>query len=76
MAAASTVSSDALGGGEDDEEGATRLADRFAAPASWQPDVQVERHDAMKSMGEAAKILTPFDRKILRLRGVRLDSLY
>lgn len=76
MAAASTVSADALVGGDDDEEGATRLADRFAAPASWQPDVQVERHDAMKSMGEAAKVLTPFDRKILRLRGVRLDSLY
>lgn len=72
LAAASIVSTDAVvvGGGE--EEDAPRVADRFAAPAECQPDVQVEKAEALHSLAEALPCLTIFERKLLRLRGVQI----
>lgn len=77
MAAASVVSTDAVTApGTDQDEDAPRVADRFAAPAECQPDVQVERAQARHSLDAALSCLTIFERKLLMLRGVRdLDSL-
>jgi DNA-directed RNA polymerase sigma subunit (sigma70/sigma32) len=69
MAAASTVSMDAPLT-DDDEAG--HVSDRFAAPASTQPDVQVEKAEAMSAMQQALKTLTVFERKLLRLRGMSI----
>lgn len=49
-----------------------RISDRFAAPASCQPDVQVERADTMRALKDALGILTPFEHKLLSLKGVSL----
>lgn len=70
MAAASVVSTDAQPPSGDDED-APRPSDRFAAPAETQPDVQVERADALRSLAQALPKLSVFDRKLLRLRGVQ-----
>lgn len=71
MATASTVSADAMMTTDEDEE-AVRVADRFAAPPSCQPDVQTERREVFGMMAEAARDLSPFDRRLLRLKGVQL----
>lgn len=70
MAAASTVSADAVLTRDEDDE-AVRVTDRFAAPASCQPDVQSELHEAQNLMTISMATLSAFDRKILRLSGVQ-----
>ncbi len=71
MAAASTVSADAMMTRDEDDE-SVRVTDRFAAPPSCQPDIQTEQQEAQGLLAAAAATLSPFDRKILRLSGVPL----
>jgi RNA polymerase sigma factor (sigma-70 family) len=71
MAAASTVSADTPVG-NNEEDGVGTVADRFAAPADHQPDVIVERQEALSMLSEAMGVLTPFENKLLRLKGVSL----
>ncbi len=68
MAAASTVSTDTPIG--DDEEETVRVADRFAAPADCQPDVIYEKTSTMRRLALAVATLTPFEQKLLRLKGI------
>lgn len=68
MAAASTVSTDTPM--SDDEEETVRVADRFAAPVDCQPDVIYEKTSNMRRLVEATKVLTPFELKLLRLKGI------
>lgn len=67
MSAASCVSMEATAS---DEEGAVRVADAVAAPVTWQPDYIVERQETMKSVLDAIDGLNPFERKLLKLKGV------
>jgi len=72
MAAASTVSADsALPTDPDAPEPITR----FAAPEAVRPDVQVEKHAALLLMAQAEKGLTLWEKKLLRLKGLRLDEI-
>jgi len=71
-AAASTVSADSSLPTDPD---APEPITRFAAPESTRPDVQVESRDAMRLMAQAGLSLTVFEKKLLRLKGVRLDEL-
>lgn len=68
MAAASTVSSDSSLPSDPD---APEPIERFAAPEASRPDVQVEHRDAMGAMYAALPDLTVFQKKLLRLRGIR-----
>ncbi len=68
VAAASTVSSDTPV--SDDEEETARVADRFAAPADCQPDVIYEKTSSLRSLVAAMTTLTPFEMKLLRLKGI------
>jgi hypothetical protein len=70
MAAASCVSADSSLPTDPD---APEPITRFAAPESTRPDVMVEKSDAMSLMVSAEKQLSIFERKLLRLKGVRLD---
>lgn len=72
LAAASTVSINAP---SNDPEAAEPV-DRFAASDSTRPDVQVENNATLTALASALAQLTVFERKLLRLRGVRADSLY
>jgi len=72
MAAASTVSADSSLPTDPD---APEPITRFAAPESCRPDVRVENHHAFLLMAEAETKLTVFERKLLRLKGVRLDHI-
>lgn len=69
MAAASTVSASTPVAG-DDEDDAVSVADRFAAPPSWQPDVAVERAEAVNAVRDALQRLPLLDQKLLRLSGI------
>jgi DNA-directed RNA polymerase specialized sigma subunit len=69
MAAASCVSADSSLPTDPD---APEPITRFAAPEATRPDVIVEQQDAMKLMVEATTQLTVFERKLLRLKGIRL----
>lgn len=71
MAAASTVSSDSALPSDPD---APEPIERFAAPESTRPDVQVEEKDAMDLMARAYADLTVFEQKLLRLKGVRFSA--
>lgn len=55
-----------------DGEDEVSVADRYAAPASCQPDIQFEAMDTHRSLKQAFNSLSPMDRKILRLKGVDL----
>lgn len=68
MAAASTVSADSSTSQDAD---APEPIDHFAAPESVRPDHQVEERDTYKRLGEALAQLSIFDRKLLRLKGVK-----
>lgn len=73
MGAASCVSADAASNnkGEDGGElGANTLLDRFASLPDQQPDRMVESSEAMSAMFHAAKSLTTWERKLLRLKGI------
>lgn len=69
MAAASCVSADSSLPTDPD---APEPITRFAAPEATRPDVMVEQRDAMKLMVAAKDQLTLFERKLLRLKGIRL----
>lgn len=71
-AAASTVSADSSLPTDPD---APVPVSRFAAPESCRPDVMVESHDAMALMAKAGLSLTLWEKKLLRLKGVRLDEI-
>lgn len=55
-----------------DGEEEVGVADRFAAPASCQPDVQFEAMDTYRALRRAYSNLSLLDQKILRLKGVSL----
>lgn len=65
LAAASCVSADTPI--DIDEE--MVAIDRFAAPVDCQPDVQVERADALRATAAAVAKLSVLDQKILKLKG-------
>lgn len=73
MAASSTVSTDVLPNGDDED--AVQTADRFAAPVSAQPDYQSERREAVGLLFDQLDSLDPFDRKVLRLFGISGKNL-
>ncbi len=50
----------------------TEHVERFAAPESSRPDVQVEEEDSMKHLREAISKLTLLEQKLLRLKGVSI----
>jgi hypothetical protein len=68
MAAASTVSADSSLPSDPD---APEPIERFAAPESTRPDVQVEANDSMNLLLRAFSRLNPYEQKFLRLKGVR-----
>lgn len=73
LAAASTVS---INTPSTVDETASEPVDRFAAAESTRPDVQVENMATVSALATALSQLTVFERKLLRLRGVKADSLY
>jgi RNA polymerase sigma factor (sigma-70 family) len=74
MAAATAVSADATVPGE--EKGGRQQAsfgsyvDRASTDPDHQPDNRVQDHEAHGRLHEAIQLLTPWERKVLRLRGV------
>jgi hypothetical protein len=72
MAAASTVSADSSLPTDPD---APEPITRFAAPEATRPDVQVENRAALVLLAQAEKGLTLWERKLLRLKGLRLDEI-
>jgi hypothetical protein len=72
MAAASTVSADSSLPTDPD---APEPITRFAAPEASRPDVQVENHAALLLMAQAEKGLTLWEKKFLRLKGLRLNEI-
>lgn len=73
LAAASVVSSDEGGDddGDDDSARPSRSIERFAAPEETRPDVAYEAMDTNRRLESAIDNLTLFQKKLLRLRGVR-----
>jgi DNA-directed RNA polymerase specialized sigma subunit len=74
MSAASVVSADA----SSQEEGTSvsiRQIERYAAPVESQPDVITEKNDVMAKLFVAETKLSTTQRKVLKLRGVEVDSL-
>ncbi|HVT63165.1 MAG TPA: hypothetical protein VHD33_06755 [Legionellaceae bacterium] len=77
MAAASTVSSDSIV--NKDSSGFEDLPEpvnKFQAPDSCRPDVQLEEKNNLKILMEAMDKLTIFERKLMRLLGIRGDLVY
>ncbi len=72
MAAASTVSADSS---LPTDPEAPEPITRFAAPESVRPDVQFESSEVNKAMAMAEKKLTVWEKKLLRLKGVRIDEI-
>lgn len=72
MAASSTVSTDAPALTNDSDEEGPSVVDRFAAPTDCQPDVIVERMDSMRALQQAMAVLTQFEQKLLRLKGIQI----
>ena len=72
IAAASCVSTDSSGPPNGDTDVDTPTINRFAAPESTQPDVQVEKRELLYRLEQAIRDLPPLDQKMLRLRGVTL----
>jgi RNA polymerase sigma factor (sigma-70 family) len=71
LAASQVTSANALvSDGDEDEH--TNLIDKFAAPASSRPDVQVEQAEGRRAVGDAIRTLPLVDQKLLRMRGVDL----
>ena len=69
LSAISHVSSDAPVSQEEPE--AAEHSSRFAADDSWRPDVRCEEAETQEKFRRALAQLTPFERKLLRLRGVQ-----
>ena len=72
LAAASCVSADTGFVTNDGEGHDTSPVERTSAPSSCRPDVQFEEAEVGKAFESALSRLSPFDRKLLRLRGVSL----
>ena len=73
LAAASCISTDSsisMGLEEPDSPS----INRYAAPASCRPDIQVEQGEAVSKLEDAIRFLCLFDRKLLLLKGVALGS--
>jgi RNA polymerase sigma factor (sigma-70 family) len=73
VAAASHVSTDSHAPTE--ENVVTDALDRFAADPSVQPDVTYEEQEASHALYDAMHVLTPFERKVLRLRGIGINAI-
>ena len=74
LAAASTVSANSLTPNDSDETRRIEPITNFAAPDSCRPDTQMEERNDTKVMVEAMTGLSIFERKLLRLKGIR-DSV-
>lgn len=74
ISAASCVSADSPGIGVmgSDYDSDSSPVNRFAAPESVRPDVQVENHDLLVCLEQAIRQLSIMDQKLLRLKGVEL----
>lgn len=72
LAAASTVSADSS---LPTDPEAPEPITRFAAPEATRPDVQVEDRDAMSLMAKVEESLSVFEKKLLRLMGLRLNDV-
>lgn len=70
MAAASCVSTDSIP--VSDPDNVNGSVERFPAPSSCQPDVQVEYTEAVSAVQEAMEYLTIFERKLLKMKGISL----
>lgn len=70
LAAASVVSADAQTTNQDGE--GSDLLERFASIPEQQPDNVVENTEAFFAMRKASEVLSVFERKLLRLKGVDL----
>ena len=73
VAAASHVSTDSHAPTE--ENTVTDALDRFAADPSVQPDVTYEETEASHALYDAMHVLTPFERKVLRLKGIGINAI-
>lgn len=72
MAASSCVSANTIQHSDNNRDGRdVERIDTFAAPEEDRPDTQAEERDVAARMTAAIAGLTIFERKILRLRGVR-----
>lgn len=71
MAASSCVSADSSVSETEEAHPVSRSIDSFAAPEEARPDVQVEASELEARMLGALAALTVWERKILRLKGVR-----
>lgn len=72
LAAASTVSADSLNDKNDQQfDVRQEPITRFAAPDELRPDVRMEKENDTRIMLKAMEKLSVFERKLLRLRGVR-----
>lgn len=74
MAAASTVSASTPVSGHADEDDDGSVADHFAAPPSWQPDVAVERGESLGAVAAVVRTLPLVDQKLIALMGVDLSA--
>lgn len=72
IAAAGILSTDTRPVGDD--ENIPRSVTKFAAPAEEQPDFIVEHEEALGKMRCAITSLSIFDKKILELKGISIDS--
>jgi RNA polymerase sigma factor (sigma-70 family) len=73
VAAASHVSTDSHAPTE--ENTVTDALDKFAADATVQPDVTYEEYEAAHALHDALHVLTPFERKVLRLKGIGINAI-
>jgi len=69
LAAASTVSSDSIMPEDDDNEGDTAITE-YPDPVETRPDIMVEEHETVMKVRKALEFLTPYEHKVLRLKGV------
>jgi hypothetical protein len=71
ISAVSILSADAKQTTTGEEDIPTFVAS-FEAPESYRPDVQYEERDTYKKLHAAIMQLTPFQRKIIQLKGIQL----
>ena len=65
---------------EEQEEGVSNsILEKAAAPADWQPDVRFEEEGVRSAVKEAIfgrqRVLTLIEQKVIRMRGVDMDSI-
>jgi hypothetical protein len=72
-AATGVVSVDAVPSSNNSDD-CRESIERYAAPESTRPDVIIEEYEVMDALSQAIICLTPFERKLLKLKGVTLGG--